>query len=599
MFGQNKRMEAILSKGLLEQQSALVSALSEAIKEARTSSLPVTEEFITDEEKRRAAYALNLCTVSISQIVDYNDLNILEQEYEGILNNLNLENFPKDEALLKILKQILDTVTFFRIQEGDKIFIEREYEQKMKNAIWSAVPNFGLIVAGGNPYTMLISLASQVGIGYMNYRKQKAETGLERDKERWQLQRSAIEQFNALKRELFDTAWRLADKYKFNDNWRLTDKQVSQYNDTLMDSNALRKYTRLEMIEDHFQAYPPFWYYYGHTALEVSSKYEKEKSAEHASIFRIKAKEHFKKFLDIYYANEQQILREDHLAAAACLESISLLNSETERDVIVERLRIAMKNAGNSMDIIQFCAYGFLRIEDYPEAELCLKKLVVEDFNAITNGQLLSSVYMNRRDVENGGYEDKYKLLTHFVPQQYLFPWNPTRPLEDLKNDFIEEQRNNLQKTYHRVIQALIDKQTILLNRTLQKPSDDLYYPDSFFRDDRHAREERFDVFKRTFSRSKQKGNYLRRIRQYDIADVYFETLNHIAVVINNNLKDVNSDYSLITKAYNAHIEEFNQLNDAFSGNSCEESFKSLFDLKIGDFLNSYIGGLKILSLAP
>ena len=31
------------------------------------------------EEKLRAAYALNMCTVSVSQIVDYNDAYILEQ----------------------------------------------------------------------------------------------------------------------------------------------------------------------------------------------------------------------------------------------------------------------------------------------------------------------------------------------------------------------------------------------------------------------------------------------------------------------------------------------------------------------------------------
>lgn len=32
----------------------------------------------SEDEKRKAAYALNLCTVSISQIVDYNDIYVLE-----------------------------------------------------------------------------------------------------------------------------------------------------------------------------------------------------------------------------------------------------------------------------------------------------------------------------------------------------------------------------------------------------------------------------------------------------------------------------------------------------------------------------------------
>ena len=117
--------------------------------------------------KIRTAYALNLCTVSVSQIIDYNDLIVLEQEYETILNNLNIEMMPKDESLLKILKQLLDTITFFRIQEVDKKFIERDYQNKMKNAIWSAIPNIGVIFGGGDRKALAFTLASQIGIGYI------------------------------------------------------------------------------------------------------------------------------------------------------------------------------------------------------------------------------------------------------------------------------------------------------------------------------------------------------------------------------------------------------------------------------------------------
>ena len=119
---------------------------------------------MSEEEKLKAAYALNLCTVSVSQIIDYNDIFFLEQEYEAILNNLNLEEMPKDEALLRILKQLLDVITYFRIQEGEKKLLEKEYQQKMKTAIWIAVPNIVMIVAGGNQITMAISLAAKVGI---------------------------------------------------------------------------------------------------------------------------------------------------------------------------------------------------------------------------------------------------------------------------------------------------------------------------------------------------------------------------------------------------------------------------------------------------
>ena len=131
----------------------------ERIANALEQSLPRKTE-MSAAARQKAVYALNLCMVSISQIIDYSDLYVLEQEYEGILNNLNLENMPKDEALLDILRQILDTITFFRIQEGEKKFIEQEYQSRMKTAIWSAVPNCGVILACAEPKASIVEITT-------------------------------------------------------------------------------------------------------------------------------------------------------------------------------------------------------------------------------------------------------------------------------------------------------------------------------------------------------------------------------------------------------------------------------------------------------
>lgn len=117
----------------------------------------------------------------------------------------------------------------------------------MKNAIWSAVPNLSVIVAG-NPIAMVLSVATQVGTAYMNYRREKANAGIEKENSEFELQITAMEQFHALQRELFTTAWRLADSYGFKDEWRLTENQIKQYDQVLMDADEYRKYARLEAI---------------------------------------------------------------------------------------------------------------------------------------------------------------------------------------------------------------------------------------------------------------------------------------------------------------------------------------------------------------
>lgn len=239
LFGQSDPKIDLLqaSQDNLALMQKNLECMIELGKNMQNEQIAADEE-ITAEAMKRAAYALNCCTVSVSQIIDYDDVYILEQEYENILNNLNLEVMPKDEALLDILKQLLNTITFFRIQEGDKAMLDKEYQHRMKNAIWSAVPNIGMIVAGGNWATAAVSLVSQVGIGYMNYRREKAQNQLDLEKQKWQLMRSAIEQFNGLRRELFDTAWRLADKYNFPDTYRITERQISIYNRILMEPDC-------------------------------------------------------------------------------------------------------------------------------------------------------------------------------------------------------------------------------------------------------------------------------------------------------------------------------------------------------------------------
>ncbi|NLB41272.1 MAG: hypothetical protein GX815_03275, partial [Clostridiales bacterium] len=171
MFTKRPRMDVLQkTQENLDVTQKNLEVLSTTLEKMADKNLEPGISVYTDSEKRKAAYALNLCMISVSQIIDYNDIYILEQEYEATLNNLNLEVMPKDEALLNILKQLMDTINFFRIQEVDKEFLEKEYQQKMKNAIWSAVPNIGILVAGGSWETMAISLVTQVGIGYMNYR---------------------------------------------------------------------------------------------------------------------------------------------------------------------------------------------------------------------------------------------------------------------------------------------------------------------------------------------------------------------------------------------------------------------------------------------
>ena len=472
--------------------------------------------------KINAAYALNLCTVSVSQILDYEDLNVMEQEYEAILNNLNLENMPHDEALLSILKQLLDTITFFRIDAGDKKMLERQYKDKMKNAIWNAVPNFGLFVAGVDPITMGISLASQIGIGYMNYRKAKASNQLDYESQLWKLQRTAIEQINALQRELFDTSWRLADAYGFDDRLRLSERQIKHYDSILMDDNALRKYDRLDSVKDNFIAYPPFWYHLGNTANDICRDSSLSISDETRQYFREKAKEHFKQFWD---SNKFPLLREDQLASSCALEYADLLIEDgADREQIIGLLDKAVKYAGNAWDVLQLCAIGYIRVNALDKAIPALRILVNEKYNSSVNAQFLSSIYISEYINNNdASAKSQYEALACRVSNQaYMLPW-PTGD-NNPEEEFYNNQRDMLSRRYRHMIDSYRDKYTVLFNKIIPIPEDDLEQAGADYTE--AHRDERYNAMEHVLASPKSRDMFLSVVNDIGFGVEYINLLN-------------------------------------------------------------------------
>lgn len=522
--------------------------------ESNISSAPA----ISDEEMRLAAYALNLCTVSISQIIDYDDVNILEQEYDAILNNLNLENMPKDkkDALLDVYKNILDTITAFRISEGERAIVEKEYQHKVKNAIWNAVPSFGMIVAGGNLLTMAVSLASQVGIGYMNYRRDKAEIELEHEKNKWQIAKSAIEQFNGLRRCLFEAAWNLEEEYKFPDEYRLTEKQITAYNRILMDNDNYRKYERLASIQKSFEAYPPFWYFIGNAANAIACDPSNDENTR--SKYREKALYYFEKFENI---DQKSVLRENQLAASCALEHIDilLLDENFDREKVLYLLNRAVKLSGNEFDVLQLCAVTYLRIGEKNKASEILKKLVNEDYNKMINAQLLSSIYVYE------GNKTDYRILSKRVSPEYLFPFpQGNQNVKMLETQFSEKQKEILSKKYESVLSNYVMKYSSDINKITSVFDPQDFYDESFFNDTQQAREQRRIEAQKFFSGSTE--NYLARICAEGYETQILDILNRFYSNL-ITLPCISSDKDMQKKVYDdihaniaSHKDDLNKL---------------------------------------
>ena len=411
------------------------------------------------EKQKKVAYALNLCTVSLSQIVDYQDVNVLQQEYDSILNNLNMEKVEKDEALLQALKKILDTCHFYLLHAKDKEMLKKKQAARLKGALGKALGGGNVLAIFGtpNPWAIAAGVLALAGTAAVRYKSERDKAKLENEIEEWELEKSALEQLHNLRRTLFETAWRLADKYKFPDRYRLTEKQIKVYNEILSESDPLNRFERLDLIRENFEAYPLFWYYLGRAALETANAYKPTTTAEREQTpgivrygfghqvgyeyYMVKAKAAFDNFIKAHEGNE--ILREDLISASAYLDYASFFNDPHD---VLKYVNKAKDISGMDMEINQLCAFRYLQLHEqfkemedpenekisFDAAERCLRFLMNEGFNPELNGKVLSKLYL-----ENGFGDSKYLLLKECVSRRcsYVFNWILPKDPDSLKEE--------------------------------------------------------------------------------------------------------------------------------------------------------------------
>jgi len=151
----------------------------------------------TDEDTILSALALNYCRNSLVKIQSYNDRIVLDEEYNNIINNIDLSKI-KDEEIIELLEELLDTLTFYKLKEGDEAKLHTKYEKKVSEAFYSSFSGMTnvIYVGGGNPYVIAAAAVAQLGGAYSNYRKNLTEYREELDDEVWKLEKDAIKEIN-------------------------------------------------------------------------------------------------------------------------------------------------------------------------------------------------------------------------------------------------------------------------------------------------------------------------------------------------------------------------------------------------------------------
>ena len=312
-----------------------------------------------DQAKHQVLQSLNLIAVSLTHILTYNDKVVLDQEYNTIINNLNLGNIP-DADIIALLQELMDLLTNSKIQDHERDYLltrfDKNVQTELKNRMRSRIFDTDLVL---NPYAGILKSVLYTGSFYFNYRSQMDSYAKEKEEGKWEIEAKTMQGFNSFYKKLLKYSWDLMRRYDLPDEWRLNEKQLRDYTDILKEPDLERRYRKLERIESSFKKFPPYWYYRGQAAQEIGNNKE--------------AMDCFNQFQQIH----QRILRKDPYAASVAMCKTMLKAEQSDPGMLKKDLELILANSEDAdWGNILFAALQYGRMGDPDRAgKLILRNL--------------------------------------------------------------------------------------------------------------------------------------------------------------------------------------------------------------------------------
>lgn len=216
--------------------------------------------------------ALNMAIVSVHRILATQDRIVLDQEYQNIINNLNLANIENDPDMLKLYRDLLSTITRKRLRDEDAKFFTSNYDQHQQNLLAHTMSNIN--VSDGDVFSFMGSLAVSCVSSYFAYYDSEFQLSADIKGEFWQLMKEDIEDCNHLQESLLNSSWNLLRQYKLPDSYRLVQRSLDDFYKAVNEKNTYRRLRMLRSLEREFQVYPPYWYYRAIAARDLNDNSE-------------------------------------------------------------------------------------------------------------------------------------------------------------------------------------------------------------------------------------------------------------------------------------------------------------------------------------
>jgi len=461
------------------------------------------------DDALRVAVVLNYAHASLYKIIAHNDKIVLDEEYSLILNNIDLTKID-DKEIVDLLQKLLDTLTFYKLQDRHKEKFIAEYEKNLTNALSNSF-NESFNVHGSSLSGITFNLLAGAGGAYANYRENKKRYREKLDDDFWVLGNKAISELNEIRKLFLNVYWKLMKRHNIPDKHRITEKQLKYYFNAVKDEDFERRYRKLNRVKSEFSAYPHFWYYFGLAAESVNKKGAALKSYE------------------TYLSLGQQYFREDEIHSSVLLHKFNL-NSYTTRDKKIRILNKIHKLSPYASAKNIYSALQFTKLGELARATSLLQINIDNELSVSLNKRLQAEVAIkNKREYE--GFISQMVSLDTVRNQDvlYLFDKQPyAKAFEKFMPQLlgVKFDINNVEIDG----EDLVDKATNYFTSDLYR----LRMPVRWFLDEFDKGDIELSIGKEKLSVQKNVYN-----RESKTIDIYFNSPHSKEDIIENN-KDLN-----------------------------------------------------------
>ena len=222
-------------------------ARKEKVQIEKTQEEKVQIKKTQEEMVQEAVLLINHINWVVSNITNYNNVIVLEEEYESIsINDLVLTSI-NDDVTITLIRKIMRTIKDARINEGDRKILQEVYDIETANAIYDSIPPVSTIISP-NILSLSINLIQSSASSYANFKRIQGQLSMRLKKDTWDLDKDKLKYLNDLNEELLQQQWELTKRYNFPDYWRVSPKDITTLIDRLKDDNNQLFYGRFELV---------------------------------------------------------------------------------------------------------------------------------------------------------------------------------------------------------------------------------------------------------------------------------------------------------------------------------------------------------------